>query len=165
MQYSYLTKWPRVEVFSKYKSIMHLKNDKAKRLPAFMKEMAHPFTSMRNHIMQLNDKNRMSCLVLIYCNNLLLHLQLCDALIKDEHTEPKYEIYKDRVQFVGSTKEQNVSVLLWNITFEDGGVYTCYGKNPKEKGRNHNATFTLVVVDECKSQEKRYISYRYCIHH
>ncbi|XP_041947649.1 sodium channel subunit beta-4-like [Alosa alosa] len=77
--------------------------------------------------------------------------RLCDAVIKDEFTEPRHlNIYKDRVEFVGSTKDQNVSILLWNITFEDGGVYTCYGKNPKEKGRFHNATFTLVVVDELK---------------
>lgn len=85
----------------------------------------------------------------MYCN-FSLDAQLCDATIKDEHTEPKLKIYKERVEFVGSTKEQNVSILLWNITFEDGGVYTCYGKNPKEKGRHHNATFTLVVVDERK---------------
>ncbi|KAL2095343.1 hypothetical protein ACEWY4_010062 [Coilia grayii] len=76
--------------------------------------------------------------------------KLCDGKIKDEHTEPKTTVYKDRVEFVGSTVDQNVSVLLWNITFEDGGVYTCYGKNLKEKGRNHNATFTLVVVDQLK---------------
>lgn len=77
--------------------------------------------------------------------------KLCDATIKDEFTEPDPVIYKDRVEFVGSIKEQNISILLWNITFEDGGVYTCYGKNPKEKGRYHSATFTLVVVDELKT--------------
>ncbi|XP_012683890.1 sodium channel, voltage-gated, type IV, beta b [Clupea harengus] len=77
--------------------------------------------------------------------------KLVDAWIKDEFTEPAHlTIYKDRVEFVGSTKTQNVSILLWNITFEDGGVYTCYGKNPKEKGRYHNSTFTLSVVDELR---------------
>ncbi|XP_062391977.1 sodium channel subunit beta-4-like [Sardina pilchardus] len=79
--------------------------------------------------------------------------RLCEAVIKDEYTEPReVHIFKDRVELVGSTKapDQNVSILLYNITFEDGGVYTCYGKNPKEKGRFHNATFTLVVVDELK---------------
>lgn len=84
-----------------------------------------------------------------------MYLQLVDAWIKDEFTEPAHlTIYKDRVEFVGSTKTQNVSILLWNITFEDGGVYTCYGKNPKEKGRYHNSTFTLSVVDERKWLER-----------
>ncbi|XP_063058313.1 sodium channel, voltage-gated, type IV, beta b [Engraulis encrasicolus] len=74
--------------------------------------------------------------------------KLCDAVIHDETSEPNVKVYKDRVEFIGHNIEQNVSILLWNITFDDGGVYTCYGKNPKEKGRYHNATFTLVVVDQ-----------------
>ncbi|XP_028839608.1 sodium channel, voltage-gated, type IV, beta b isoform X2 [Denticeps clupeoides] len=76
--------------------------------------------------------------------------KVCDSVIPSEDVEPNLKIYKERVEFVGSSKTQNISILLWNITFEDAGEYTCYGKNPKEKGRNHSAIFTLVVVDELR---------------
>lgn len=63
---------------------------------------------------------------------------------------PDVKIFHDRVEFVGKNDQNNISILLWNITFEDGGQYTCFGRNPKEKGKNHSAIFILSVVDECK---------------
>lgn len=59
-------------------------------------------------------------------------------------------IYRERVEYVGTIKGNNISILLWNVTFEDAGVYSCFGKNPKEKGKNHTAFFTLSVVEERK---------------
>ncbi|KAJ8275873.1 hypothetical protein COCON_G00076250 [Conger conger] len=73
---------------------------------------------------------------------------LCDSVIPEDGVDPQVTIWRERVEFVG--KKNNVSILLWNITFEDAGQYTCYGRNPKEKGRNHSAIFTLEVVDELK---------------
>ncbi|KAK0138222.1 Sodium channel subunit beta-4 [Merluccius polli] len=75
---------------------------------------------------------------------------VCDSVIPAEGVEPNVNVYRERVEFVGSSKRSNVSILLWNITFEDGGQYTCFGRNPKEKGRNHSAIFTLIVVDELR---------------
>lgn len=63
------------------------------------------------------------------------------------------DIYRERVEFVGKNHLNNISILLWNITFEDGGEYTCFGRNPKEKGRNGSAIFHLIVVDECEYTE------------
>lgn len=75
-------------------------------------------------------------------------MQLCEAEIPKEKVEPKVHVYRDRVEFVGSSKTNNISILLWNITFEDEGEYICFARNPKEKNRNHSATFTLIVVDQ-----------------
>lgn len=69
-----------------------------------------------------------------------------------EGVEPKTTVYHERVEFVGSSKTNNISILLWNITFEDQGEYTCFARNPKEKNRNHSATFTLIVVDQSTCQ-------------
>ena len=69
-------------------------------------------------------------------------------MIANEGVDPHVTIYRERVEFVGKNIANNISIRLWNITFEDGGQYTCYGKNPKEKGRNHSAIFKLIVVDE-----------------
>lgn len=74
--------------------------------------------------------------------------QVCDSVIASEGVEPHVNIYRERVEFVGKNIANNISIRLWNITFEDGGLYTCYGKNPKEKNRNHSAIFKLIVVDE-----------------
>lgn len=67
-----------------------------------------------------------------------------------EGIEPKVNVYHERVEFVGSSKSNNISILLWNITFEDQGEYTCFALNPKEKRRNHSAIFTLIVVDQMR---------------
>lgn len=76
-------------------------------------------------------------------------MQLCEAVIPVEGVEPhKLSVFHDRVDFVGSSKTHNISILLWNITFEDQGQYICFAKNPKEKNRNHSAIFTLYVVEQ-----------------
>ncbi|KAM6933238.1 sodium channel regulatory subunit beta-4-like [Xenentodon cancila] len=75
---------------------------------------------------------------------------LCEAVIPSEEVEPKVKIMHDRVEFVGSSKTNNISILLWNVTFEDEGTYACFAKNPKEKNRNHTARLILRVVDQMK---------------
>ncbi|KAI4903332.1 hypothetical protein NFI96_018529 [Prochilodus magdalenae] len=78
-------------------------------------------------------------------------LKVIDSVIPTDHVEPStINIYRERVEFVGSSKENNLSIVLSNITFEDAGEYTCFGKNPKEKDKNHSAIFTLYVVDELR---------------
>ncbi|XP_069390398.1 sodium channel, voltage-gated, type IV, beta a [Paralichthys olivaceus] len=77
-------------------------------------------------------------------------LKLCEAEIPMEGIEPKVSVYHERVEFVGSSKSNNISILLWNITFEDQGEYICFARNPKEKKRNHSAVFTLIVVDQMR---------------
>ncbi|KAM9318987.1 sodium channel, voltage-gated, type IV, beta a [Pholidichthys leucotaenia] len=74
----------------------------------------------------------------------------CEAEIPKEGIEPKVNVFHERVAFVGSSKSNNISILLWNITFEDDGDYICFARNKKEKNRNHSATFTLIVVDRMK---------------
>ncbi|KAM9385261.1 sodium channel, voltage-gated, type IV, beta b [Pholidichthys leucotaenia] len=76
--------------------------------------------------------------------------KVCDSVIPSENVEPHVTIYRERVEFVGKNVEKNISILLWNITFEDGGQYTCFGRNPKEKNKNHSAIFNLIVVDELR---------------
>ncbi|XP_072317482.1 sodium channel regulatory subunit beta-4-like [Eucyclogobius newberryi] len=75
---------------------------------------------------------------------------LCEARIPIEGVEPKVAVYHERVEFVGSSKSNNISILLWNITFDDEGDYVCFARNPKEKYRNHSAIYTLIVVDQMK---------------
>ncbi|XP_034459853.1 sodium channel, voltage-gated, type IV, beta a isoform X1 [Hippoglossus hippoglossus] len=77
-------------------------------------------------------------------------IKLCEAEIPMEGVEPRVSVYHERVDFVGSSKSNNISILLWNITFEDQGDYICFARNPKEKYRNHSAIFTLIVVDQMK---------------
>lgn len=67
-----------------------------------------------------------------------------------EGIEPHVSVWNERVDFVGSSRTNNVSIILRNITFDDQGDYICYGKNPKEKNRNHSAILTLIVVDQRK---------------
>lgn len=76
--------------------------------------------------------------------------QVCESVIQSEGVVPVVKIFHQRVEFVGNNVNNNISILLWNITFEDGGQYTCFGINPKEKFKNHSATFELIVVDECE---------------
>ncbi|XP_033851926.1 sodium channel subunit beta-4-like isoform X2 [Acipenser ruthenus] len=59
-----------------------------------------------------------------------------------------------RVQFAGTSKTNNISIILLNVDFEDSGQYICYAKNPKEKNRVHRATYTLLVVSEMKVVDK-----------
>ncbi|XP_077360576.1 sodium channel, voltage-gated, type IV, beta b [Festucalex cinctus] len=73
---------------------------------------------------------------------------VCDGTIPSEGVVPKVKMYKDRFDFVGMNKENNISILLWNITFEDAGQYTCFGRNPKEYNKNHSAVYELIVVSE-----------------
>lgn len=80
--------------------------------------------------------------------------KVCDSVIPNEEVIPHVNIYRDRVTFVGMNHEGNVSILLWNITFEDAGQYTCFGRNPKEKGKNHSAIFELFVVSELRVVDK-----------
>lgn len=76
--------------------------------------------------------------------------QICESVIQSEGVVPVVKIFRQRVEFVGNNVKNNISILLWNITFEDGGQYTCFGINPKEKYKNHSATIELIVVDECE---------------
>ncbi|XP_028322476.1 sodium channel, voltage-gated, type IV, beta b [Gouania willdenowi] len=76
--------------------------------------------------------------------------KVCESTIPSEEVEPDVTIFEDRVTFIGKNHHNNVSILLWNITFEDAGFYTCFGVNPKEKGRNHSAKFHLMVVEELR---------------
>ncbi|XP_026184556.1 sodium channel, voltage-gated, type IV, beta b [Mastacembelus armatus] len=76
--------------------------------------------------------------------------KVCESVIPSQGVEPHVSIYRERVEFVGKNRDSNISILLWNITFEDGGQYTCFGLNPKEKGKNHSAIFNLIVVDELR---------------
>ncbi|KAG7314427.1 hypothetical protein KOW79_021730 [Hemibagrus wyckioides] len=78
-------------------------------------------------------------------------VKIMESVIPTDHGElMNKHIYRERVEFMGSTKTNNVSIMIWNVTFEDAGQYTCFGKNPKEKGKNHSAIFTLYVVDELR---------------
>lgn len=77
-------------------------------------------------------------------------VKLCEATITAEGVEPRVMIYHMRVEFVGSSKQNNISILLHNVTFEDQGEYICFARNFKEKDRNHSATYTLYVVEELK---------------
>ncbi|XP_023143141.1 sodium channel, voltage-gated, type IV, beta b [Amphiprion ocellaris] len=76
--------------------------------------------------------------------------KVCESTIRAEGVEPDVKIYRERVDFVGMNHQNNLSILLRNITFEDGGHYTCFGRNPKEKFKNHSAVFHLIVVDELR---------------
>ncbi|KAM4545755.1 sodium channel, voltage-gated, type IV, beta b isoform 1-T1 [Odontesthes bonariensis] len=77
-------------------------------------------------------------------------IKVCESVIASEGVKPDVSIYRERVDFVGKNHENNISIMLWNITFEDGGQYTCFGRNPKEKDKNHSAIFHLIVVDELR---------------
>ncbi|XP_061073973.1 sodium channel, voltage-gated, type IV, beta a isoform X2 [Conger conger] len=79
-------------------------------------------------------------------------VKLCQAVIPAEGVDPNVKLYHDRVGFVG--KGHNISILLYNITFEDDGEYICFARNPKEKNRNHSAIYRLYVVDELKVVDK-----------
>lgn len=83
-------------------------------------------------------------------NNNGSYQMVCESVIQSEDAVPDVSIFRERVQFVGKNVRNNVSILLWNITFEDGGEYICFGRNPKEKSRNHSASFNLIVVDELR---------------
>lgn len=75
---------------------------------------------------------------------------LLQGLIPSEDFDPHVEVLSDRVDFVGYTKGNNISMIFKNISFEDQGDYICFARNPKEKNRNHSAVLTLIVVDQRK---------------
>lgn len=75
-------------------------------------------------------------------------IKVCEGVIPHEHAAANYKIHHPRVEFVG--EGEHISIRLWNITFEDDGEYICFGRNPKEKDRNHSAHFWLNVVEELK---------------
>ncbi|KAF7688935.1 sodium channel, voltage-gated, type IV, beta b [Silurus meridionalis] len=78
-------------------------------------------------------------------------VKVMDSVVPTDHAEPvNKQIYRERVEFMGNSKTNNVSIMIWNVTFEDAGQYTCFGKNPKEMGKNHSAIFTLSVVEELR---------------
>ncbi|XP_034556786.1 sodium channel, voltage-gated, type IV, beta a [Notolabrus celidotus] len=76
--------------------------------------------------------------------------KLCEGMIATEGVEPRVQVEHERVEFVGTSKGNNISILLYNITFEDEGEYVCFARNPKEKNRNHSAIYYLKVVDQMK---------------
>ncbi|XP_061818166.1 sodium channel, voltage-gated, type IV, beta b isoform X1 [Nerophis lumbriciformis] len=76
--------------------------------------------------------------------------KVCEAVIQSEGVVPKVKMYEERFEFVGKNGKNNISILLWNITFEDAGQYTCFGRNRKEKEKNHSAIFSLIVVEELR---------------
>lgn len=80
--------------------------------------------------------------------------KLCEGMIPVEGADPREIVFHERVEFVGSSKINNISILLWNVTFEDEGEYVCFARNQKEKNRNHSAIFTLYVVAELKEVDK-----------
>uniref|UniRef100_A0A669D2W6 Sodium channel, voltage-gated, type IV, beta b n=1 Tax=Oreochromis niloticus TaxID=8128 RepID=A0A669D2W6_ORENI len=82
--------------------------------------------------------------------NLYFNWQFNDNDFCSEGVVPDVTIFRERVEFVGKNHQNNVSILLLNITFEDGGQYTCFGRNPKEHHKNHSAIFNLIVVDELR---------------
>ncbi|KAM9468646.1 sodium channel, voltage-gated, type IV, beta a isoform 1-T2 [Clarias gariepinus] len=77
--------------------------------------------------------------------------KLCEGVVPAEGLDVNHVMtYHDRIMFVGSSKDSNISVVLSNVTFEDEGEYICFARNPKEKNRNHSAIFNLIVVDQLK---------------
>ncbi|XP_006642409.2 sodium channel, voltage-gated, type IV, beta a [Lepisosteus oculatus] len=74
--------------------------------------------------------------------------KMCEAVIKATGFEPSVTYYHDRVRFVGTSRTNNISVVLENVTFEDEGIYVCFARNPKEKNHNHSAKYTVTVVSE-----------------
>lgn len=106
-------------------------------------EAEHLFKAL--HISEYTEINNTAYVVYL---RRCLCVQLCEAEIPTEKVEPKVHVFYPRVEFVGSSKTNNISILLWNITFEDEGEYICFARNPKEKNRNHSAIFTLIVVDQ-----------------
>uniref|UniRef100_A0A3Q3JE77 Ig-like domain-containing protein n=1 Tax=Monopterus albus TaxID=43700 RepID=A0A3Q3JE77_MONAL len=85
-----------------------------------------------------------------YKENETMSTKLCEGEIALEGAHPKVSVFHERVEFVGSSEKSNISILLWNITFEDQGQYSCFARNKKEKYRNNTATITLRVVDQMK---------------
>ncbi|XP_028664318.1 sodium channel, voltage-gated, type IV, beta a [Erpetoichthys calabaricus] len=80
--------------------------------------------------------------------------ELLKGTIKSLGMEPRVQFSTDRVVFAGNTKLNNISIILFNIDFEDSGKYTCYAMNPREKYRDHQAVFTLTVVSQMKVVDK-----------
>ncbi|XP_028320441.1 sodium channel subunit beta-4-like [Gouania willdenowi] len=78
------------------------------------------------------------------------NVKLCEGDIQMEGADPIVKVHHKRVEFVGSSKSKNISILLWNITSEDDGDYICFARNEKEKNRNHSAIYTLRVVDQLR---------------
>ncbi|XP_054854223.1 sodium channel subunit beta-4 [Eublepharis macularius] len=69
-----------------------------------------------------------------------------------KHCNPRVEL--PEVTLHKDSREYNLSVILLSVDFSDSGKYTCVVKNPKEKGAEHNATLSLLVVVELEKVDK-----------
>ncbi|CAM2107791.1 sodium channel regulatory subunit beta-4 [Lepidochelys kempii] len=70
--------------------------------------------------------------------------------IKNKASEPTVLFADPRVRLIGTTtgKENNISISMGSVDFDDAGKYTCHVRNPKEMNAEHNATIILKVVQE-----------------
>uniref|UniRef100_A0ACB8EYN2 Uncharacterized protein n=1 Tax=Sphaerodactylus townsendi TaxID=933632 RepID=A0ACB8EYN2_9SAUR len=84
--------------------------------------------------------------------------QLYTGTVRNRNSRPVCKLCNPRVQLpediLHKDREYNLSIILLSVDFSDSGKYTCFVKNPKEKGAEHNATITLAVVVELEKVDK-----------